>query len=183
MPLDLTDDKSTLVQVLIGSLLMPYSILKLSNLANNNIIQGIVHRDYSSINLLFITGDFTFTSRRHHGYPFSLTFYINGVLDCRLSTCCEYKHQRGARIGGRAGHFALIGVEGVQPCYKWGKKGGPVPIWDICPKLILDSYLTKASFVQKMHFSCQIILKIYTEHGSYTAMLCAKFQNTLTTKW
>merc|ERR1712012_655978 len=62
--------------------------------------------------------DFTFTSRRHRGYPFSLTFYINGVLDCRLSTCCEYKPQRGARIGGKSGHFALIGVEGAFPCYK-----------------------------------------------------------------
>ena len=66
----------------------------------------------------FVTGDFTFTSRRHRGYPFSLTFYINGVQDCRLSTCCEYKHARGARIGGKAGKFAVLGIQGAAPCYK-----------------------------------------------------------------
>ena len=66
----------------------------------------------------FPVGDFTFTSRRHRGYPFSLTFYINGVQDCRLSTCCEYKHARGARIGGKAGKFAVLGIQGAAPCYR-----------------------------------------------------------------
>ena len=65
-----------------------------------------------------LLGDFTFTSRRHRGYPFSLTFYINGVQDCRLSTCCEYKHARGARIGGKAGKFAVLGIQGAAPCYR-----------------------------------------------------------------
>ena len=30
-----------------------------------------------------------------------------------------------------------------------------------------------------MHFNCTIILKFCTKHGSFTAMLCAKFQNDL----
>ena len=33
------------------------------------------------------------------------------------------------------------------------------------------------SFFDDIHVNCQIILKICTEHGSTTAMLCAKFQN------
>ena len=35
------------------------------------------------------------------------------------------------------------------------------------------------SFDQNIHFSCQIVLKFCTEHGSYTAVLCAKFQKTI----
>ena len=38
------------------------------------------------------------------------------------------------------------------------------------------------SFFQYMHFSCEIVLKICTKHGSDTAMLCANFQNDLATE-
>ena len=41
------------------------------------------------------------------------------------------------------------------------------------------------SFAQNICFSCQIVLKICTEHdsdGSDTAVLCASFQNDLTTE-
>ena len=38
------------------------------------------------------------------------------------------------------------------------------------------------SYAHILHFSCQIILKFCTQHGSITAMLCAKFQNDLTTE-
>ncbi|XP_074656719.1 uncharacterized protein LOC141909936 isoform X3 [Tubulanus polymorphus] len=61
---------------------------------------------------------FSFISRRHCGYPFSLTFYVNGIQDCRLSVCCEYKHAPGHRLGGKAGHFAITKIQGAQPCYK-----------------------------------------------------------------
>ena len=37
------------------------------------------------------------------------------------------------------------------------------------------------SFYHNLSFSCQIILKFCSEHGSTTAVLCAKFQNDLTT--
>ena len=40
---------------------------------------------------------------------------------------------------------------------------------DIHPKLIL----TQISFVYNIHFSCPTILKFCTEHGSFTAVLCA----------
>ena len=33
------------------------------------------------------------------------------------------------------------------------------------------------SFVHNIHFSCSIILRFCTEHGSITAVLCVKFQN------
>ncbi|XP_051949838.1 glutamate-rich protein 3-like [Xyrauchen texanus] len=61
---------------------------------------------------------FQFVSRRHQGFPFSLTFFLNGLQVDRLSSCCEFKHRKGARLGGRYGHFGFCGVEGASPCYK-----------------------------------------------------------------
>ncbi|XP_059359879.1 glutamate-rich protein 3-like [Carassius carassius] len=61
---------------------------------------------------------FQFVSRRHQGFPFSLTLFLNGLQVDRLSSCCEFKHRKGARLGGRHGHFGFCGVEGASPCYK-----------------------------------------------------------------
>ncbi|XP_060088009.1 glutamate-rich protein 3 [Heteronotia binoei] len=66
-----------------------------------------------------LEGDtFHFTSKRHHGFPFSLTFYLNGMQVGRLSSCCEYKHRKGTRLGGKHGHFGFVNVERSSPCYK-----------------------------------------------------------------
>uniref|UniRef100_A0A667W9M9 Glutamate-rich 3 n=1 Tax=Myripristis murdjan TaxID=586833 RepID=A0A667W9M9_9TELE len=61
---------------------------------------------------------FQFVSRRHRGFPFSLTFFLNGLQVERLSSCCEFKHRKGSRLGGRHGHFGVSGVEAASPCYK-----------------------------------------------------------------
>ncbi|XP_030063579.1 glutamate-rich protein 3 [Microcaecilia unicolor] len=61
---------------------------------------------------------FQFTSRRHRGFPFSLTFYLNGLQVDRISSCCEYRHRRGARLGGKHGYFRFVSVEGASPCYR-----------------------------------------------------------------
>ncbi|CAJ0914930.1 unnamed protein product, partial [Ranitomeya imitator] len=61
---------------------------------------------------------FSLVSRRHRGFPFSLTFYINGIQVDRLSSCCEYKHRKGARLGGKNGYFGFINIEGASPCYR-----------------------------------------------------------------
>ncbi|KAE8294258.1 Glutamate-rich protein 3 [Larimichthys crocea] len=61
---------------------------------------------------------FQFISRRHRGFPFSLTFFLNGLQVERLSSCCEFKHRKGSRLGGRHGHFGFSGVEAASPCYK-----------------------------------------------------------------
>ncbi|XP_053713219.1 glutamate-rich protein 3 [Synchiropus splendidus] len=61
---------------------------------------------------------FQFISKRHRGFPFSLTFFLNGLQVERLSSCCEFKHRKGPRLGGRHGHFGFTGVEGASPCYK-----------------------------------------------------------------
>ncbi|XP_077463173.1 glutamate-rich protein 3 [Stigmatopora argus] len=61
---------------------------------------------------------FRFVSRRHRGFPFSLTFFLNGLQVERLSSCCEFKHRRGPRLGGRHGHFGFSAVERASPCYK-----------------------------------------------------------------
>lgn len=69
-------------------------------------------------NIVCFTGTFSFISRRHRGYPFSLTLFIDGRVDCRVSTCCEYKHGIGVKLGGKMGHFSLTGITGATPCYK-----------------------------------------------------------------
>ncbi|XP_060132798.1 glutamate-rich protein 3 isoform X2 [Zootoca vivipara] len=61
---------------------------------------------------------FQFVSKRHYGFPFSLTFYLNGMQVDRLSTCCEYKHRKGTRLGGKHGYFGLVNVERSAPCYR-----------------------------------------------------------------
>ncbi|XP_041417263.1 glutamate-rich protein 3 isoform X2 [Xenopus laevis] len=61
---------------------------------------------------------FNLISRRHRGFPFSLTFYINGMQVDRLSSCCEYKHRKGARLGGKNGYFGIVNIEGASPCYR-----------------------------------------------------------------
>ena len=66
----------------------------------------------------FSSAIFTFISRRHRGAPFGLTFYIDGMQDIRLSSCCEYKHKPGKILGGRNGHFQFVLVEGAAPCYR-----------------------------------------------------------------
>lgn len=61
---------------------------------------------------------FQFISKRHHGFPFSLTFFLNGMQVNRLSSCCEYKHRKGSRLGGKRGYFGFVRVERSSPCYK-----------------------------------------------------------------
>ncbi|OCT84782.1 glutamate-rich protein 3 isoform X2 [Xenopus laevis] len=61
---------------------------------------------------------FNLISRRHRGFPFSLTFYINCIQVDRLSSCCEYKHRKGARLGGKNGYFGFVNIEGASPCYR-----------------------------------------------------------------
>lgn len=67
----------------------------------------------------FILAEFTFQSRRHLDFPFGLTLYVKGYIDSRISTCCEYKHRHGVRLGGERGHFAIISVKGSKPCVKF----------------------------------------------------------------
>ena len=62
--------------------------------------------------------NFTIISQRHRGYPFSLTFYLNGIIVERLSACCEYKHKKGSKLGAKSSHFGFVKIEGVHPCYK-----------------------------------------------------------------
>ncbi|XP_059839655.1 glutamate-rich protein 3 isoform X9 [Hypanus sabinus] len=61
---------------------------------------------------------FEFVSRRHAGFPFSLTFFLNGLQVDRLSSCCEFRHRRGSRLGGRHPHFTIVSVQGATPCYR-----------------------------------------------------------------
>ncbi|XP_012553618.1 glutamate rich 3 [Hydra vulgaris] len=61
---------------------------------------------------------FTFVSRRHRGSPFGLTININGIRNIRLSSCCEYKHRPGYKIGGKNSQFMLVSVQGASPCYR-----------------------------------------------------------------
>ncbi|XP_074784432.1 LOW QUALITY PROTEIN: uncharacterized protein LOC141971170 [Athene noctua] len=74
---------------------------------------------------------FQFISWRHRGFPFSLTFILNGLTVDRLSCCCEYRHRRPSTVGGRQGYFRFVSVEGASPCYRciiaMGLDNKPVP--------------------------------------------------------
>jgi hypothetical protein len=63
-------------------------------------------------------GIILFMSRRHRDCPFGLSMYTEGMIDTRLSVCCEYKHKVGRVLGCKGGHFKLIKVTGGKPCYK-----------------------------------------------------------------
>ncbi|XP_076854750.1 uncharacterized protein LOC143509829 [Brachyhypopomus gauderio] len=60
---------------------------------------------------------FQFTSQRHVGYPFSATFYVNGIMAGRISSCCEYRYTPGFQQG-RKSCFQLSRLNGGKPCYK-----------------------------------------------------------------
>ncbi|KAI4901709.1 hypothetical protein NFI96_029246 [Prochilodus magdalenae] len=60
---------------------------------------------------------FQFTSQRHLGYPFSATFYVNGLMAGRISSCCEYRYAPGFQQG-RKSCFRLTRLSGGKPCYK-----------------------------------------------------------------
>ena len=58
---------------------------------------------------------FQFVSKRHKEYPFGLSFYVDNIFDCRVSTCCEYRHKPETKIGG---HFKVASITGAYPCLK-----------------------------------------------------------------
>ncbi|KAG7488787.1 hypothetical protein MATL_G00038470 [Megalops atlanticus] len=61
---------------------------------------------------------FQFVSRRHHGFPFSLNFFLNDLQVGRMSSCCEFKHRKGSRLGGKHGLFGFSSMGRASPCYK-----------------------------------------------------------------
>ncbi|XP_066181619.1 glutamate-rich protein 3 [Sylvia atricapilla] len=66
-----------------------------------------------------LEGDtFQFISKRHLGFPFSLTFYLNGLQVERLSSCCEYRYQRCSQLRGTNSYFRVLHVTGAPPCYR-----------------------------------------------------------------
>ncbi|XP_030809367.1 glutamate-rich protein 3 isoform X2 [Camarhynchus parvulus] len=69
-----------------------------------------------------LEGDtFQFISKRYLGYPFSLTFYLNGLQVARLSSCCEYRgfqSKRPCQLRRRNTYFRVLHVAGAPPCYR-----------------------------------------------------------------
>jgi len=63
-----------------------------------------------------------FTSRRHRGYPYSIVMYVNNIRIERISSCCEYKHTKGAKLG--TGTLQFLSVEGAAPCFKCNVRRG-----------------------------------------------------------
>ncbi|XP_010874374.1 uncharacterized protein LOC105014070 isoform X2 [Esox lucius] len=60
---------------------------------------------------------FQWVSKRHRGYPFSCTLYLNGLLAARISSCCEYRYAPGFQQG-RNSCFRLNWLAGGLPCYR-----------------------------------------------------------------
>ncbi|XP_069798957.1 uncharacterized protein [Dendropsophus ebraccatus] len=60
---------------------------------------------------------FQVLSRRHYGFPFSASIYINGLIAARISWCCEFRHPVGFQQGRRS-CFRITQLSGGQPCYR-----------------------------------------------------------------
>lgn len=60
-----------------------------------------------------------------------MTFYVDGMQDIRLSSCCEYKHKPGHILGGKNGHFQFVVVEGAAPCYRYSVSIFGVDLYDL----------------------------------------------------
>ncbi|KAL5014815.1 hypothetical protein ScPMuIL_009085 [Solemya velum] len=111
---------------------------------------------------------FTFVSRRHRGFPFSLTIYVSGRVDCRISTCCEYRHALGVRIGGKMGHFSLQQVEGATPCYKCKltTQASPRSLRRPPVKKVEPETLTEEVYVERQHTEKQDTQEVEKPEGS-----------------
>lgn len=72
-------------------------------------------RPLSNIFSFCLSEQFQFVSRRHRGFPFSITLYLNGIMVARFSSCCEYRYAPGFQQG-RKSSFRLIWLAGGIPC-------------------------------------------------------------------
>lgn len=70
------------------------------------------------LSLSLLIEKFQFLSKRHFGNPLGLSIYLDGMMDTRVSSCCEYRHRCGKMLGSRIAHFKLVKVEGGKPCYR-----------------------------------------------------------------
>ncbi|XP_048414508.2 glutamate-rich protein 3-like [Stegostoma tigrinum] len=81
---------------------------------------------------------FQFSSRRHRGFPFSATIYINGMAAARISWCCEHRYHSSFQQGSRS-CFRVLCVQGGMPCYRcllaqqYQKHRSNQTIEQICP--------------------------------------------------
>ena len=87
---------------------------------------------------------FSFKSKRHKEFPFSVSIYINGTYDCRISTCCEYRHSLNVRIGGKTGRFGITNVTGEHPCVKYASNLSLLN-WNLSCNCILNRCLLEKS--------------------------------------
>lgn len=68
---------------------------------------------------------FQLRSRRHPDYPFALALYVNGLVDHRLSGCCEWRYRSNPRLGGKRALFGILRVEQATPCPRWENSSDP----------------------------------------------------------
>lgn len=53
---------------------------------------------------------------------YSIVMYVNNIRIERISSCCEYKHTKGAKLG--TGTLQFLSVEGAAPCFKCNVRRG-----------------------------------------------------------
>ncbi len=67
--------------------------------------------------------EFTFKSHRLLDTPFTIAIYINGIIDSRISTCCEQGYLKQRNLRSKRTAFQLLFVDGGTPCYTYDIKG------------------------------------------------------------
>ncbi|XP_073493964.1 uncharacterized protein [Phyllobates terribilis] len=72
---------------------------------------------WGAVTSILSSDKFYIISRRHYGFPFSASIYINGLIAARISWCCEYRQHVGFQQGRRS-CFRITQLIGGQPCYR-----------------------------------------------------------------
>lgn len=112
----------------------------------------------------------------------------------RLSSCCEYKHRKGSRLGGKGGYFGFVCVERSSPCYKYGNKCFPktkcyffpfsfffsfllIAGFGLCRRACASTWLIRLSVIGYSFQSCDCIMvwPKYHSHGpSFNLTKCMR---------
>ena len=64
--------------------------------------------------------------------------YVNNIRVERISSCCEYKYKKGAKLG--TGTLQFISVDGAAPCFKCNVRNNIIKVTTMPKKTDLNDF-------------------------------------------
>ena len=122
-----------------------------------------------------------------------LTHFFSPISNLMQKSCSdanlENAHDPVTVNNGRPQCFSIVFSVGRESlslnCWHsqqlFTTKTGVITISENLSQIHLKNFLYKNLLADSTNFSCTIILKFYTKHGSNTVIVCANFQNDWTT--